>query len=314
MNIMPRRISAGTVIARSNPIFSLNGKAALLRVVFTLVAALATYAAPAQQANIVFYAQGNGAPTETSFPFLVLKLALSKTGKSYVLRPSPIGKANAQRTADAMVADGPIDVQWIGANLVDDQKMSPVLFPIDMGLLGYRVFLIEGSRQKEFSEIKTLSDLRKMVALQGAGWADIDVLRSAGLRVRTAPTYADLFRMTVNGRADYFPRGAFEAYIEKQKFAATAPGLEVEDTLILHYPFSFIFYVKKTDGQLHDDLYRGLVAAFDDGSFKALFTSNPDVQTVVANAHLKTRRVLEIDNPYLSPEMKAVDKRFWYQP
>ena len=285
--------------------------------VFCRIAVLLIASVPvatAQDRNVVYYAQGNGVAAETTFPFQVLRLALLKSGKSYVLRPSPIGRANSQRTADAMAADGPIDIQWIGASLVDDQKMSPVLFPIDMGLLGYRVFLIDGARQNEFNQIKTISDLKKMVALQGAGWADINVLRSAGLSVRTGAIYQDLFRMTVGGRADYFPRGAFEAYTEKSKFAATAPGLEVENTLALHYPFSNIFYVKKTDKTLHDDLYRGLVAAFDDGSFKALFLSNPDVQTVLANAHLKTRRIIEIDNPFLSSDMKAVDKRFWYQP
>ena len=243
--------------------------------------------------NPIYYAQGNGVAAEAGLPFQVLKLGLSKSGKTYVLKPSPIGRANAQRTADAMAADGPIDVEWIGASIFDDKKMLPVLFPIDRGLLGYRVFLIDGARQNEFSQIKTLSDLRKMVALQGAGWTDVNVLRSAGLRVRTAPDLPRrLFRMTVGGRADYFPRGALEAYGEKTKFANTAPGLEVEDALMLHYPYSTIFYVKKTDRALRDDLYRGLVAAFNDGSLQAhLFLSNlPDTQQVLAIAHLNTQR------------------------
>jgi hypothetical protein len=291
----------------------LKCKVGMFLMMLTLTASL-TPGASAQDGNIVYYAQGDGVAAERSFQFQVLKLGLSKTGRSYDLHPSPIGRANSRRTADAMLADGPIDVQWIAASLEDDQKMSPILFPIDMGLLGYRVFLIDGSRQNEFSQIKTIDDLRKMVALQGTGWADVNVLRSAGLRVRTAPMYVDLFHMTVNGRADYFPRGAFEAYSEKLRFAGSAPGLEVENTLVLHYPFSTIFYVKKTDIQLRDDLYRGLVAAFDDGSYKALFLSNPDVQTVLASAHLKTRRVIEIGNPFLSAEMRAIDKRFWYQP
>jgi hypothetical protein len=293
--------------------WTLDLKVAVYLAMLALTPSLAS-SAFAQDRNLVYYARGDEGTAETTFPFQVLKLALSKTGKSYVLEPSPIGRANSQRTADAMVADGPIDVQWVAANLIYDQKLSPVPFPIDMGLLGYRVFLIDVSRQNEFRQIKTIDDLRKMVALQGAGWADVNVLRRAGLRVRTAPNYADLFRMTVNGRADYFPRGAFEAYREKIKFADSAPGLEVEDSLVLHYRFSDIFYVKKTDRQLRDDLYRGLVAAFEDGSFKALFLSNPDVQAVLASAHLKTRRVIEIDNPFLSAEMKAVDQRFWYQP
>jgi hypothetical protein len=291
----------------------LNGKVLLLALV-GLAAALVANAAFAQDPNIVYFALGTGGDAESTFPFQVLKLGLSKTGKPYVLRPSPIGRANAQRTADAMAADEPIDIVWIGASVIDDQRMSPVLFPIDMGLLGYRIFLINGSRQNEFAQIKTIEDLRKMVALQGTGWADVEVLRSAGLRVRTAPTYADLFKMMVNGRADYFPRGAFEAYSDKRRFADSAPGLAVEETLLLRYPFSFIFYVKKTDTTLHDDLYRGLVAAFDDGSYKALFLGNQDFQSVLTNAHLKTRRVIDIENPFLSAQMKAVDKRFWYQP
>lgn len=268
----------------------------------------------AEESATVYYAQGDRTGIENTFPFQVLKLGLSKTGKPYVLRPAPIGRTNSQRTAEAMAADGPVDVQWVGASVADDEKMLPVLFPIDMGLLGYRVFLIDGARQEEFSRIKTVDDLRAKVALQGAGWADVPVLRSAGLPVRTAPNYKDLFLMTVKGRADYFPRGAFEAYSEKRALADSVPGLAVEESLVLYYPFSFIFYVKKKDGQLHDDLYRGLIAAFDDGSYKALFLSNPDVQSVLANAHLKTRRILKIDNPYLSAAMKAVDPRFWYQP
>jgi hypothetical protein len=300
-------------IARSKWTLALKSKVAAYLVVLVLAPSI-RLSAFAQDGHPVYYAQGTQGAVETTFPFQVLKLALSKTGKPYVLQPSPIGRANSQRTADAMVADGPIDVQWVAAELIYDQKLSPVLFPIDMGLLGYRLLLINGSRQDEFRQIKTIDDLRKMVALQGAGWADVNVLRRAGLRVRTAPTYVDLFRMTVNGRADYFPRGAYEAYGEKIKFADSAPGLEVEDSLVLRYRFSDIFYVKKTDRQLHDDLYRGLVTAFEDGSFRALFLSNPDVQAVLTNAHLKTRRVIEIDNPFLSAEMKAVDPRFWYQP
>jgi hypothetical protein len=299
-------------IAKSQWTFDLKCKVAVYLAMLALTPSLASSAFA--QDRIVHYARGDEGAAETTFPFQVLKLALSKTGKPYVLEPSPIGSANSQRAADAMVADGPIDVQWVAANLIYDQKLSPVPFPIDMGLLGYRVFLINVSRQNEFRQIKTIDDLRKMAALQGAGWADVNVLRRAGLRVRTAPNYVDLFRMTVNGRADYFPRGAYEAYREKAKFADSAPGLEVEDSLVLHYRFSDIFYVKKTDRRLRDDLYRGLVAAFEDGSYKALFSNNPDVQSVLANAHLKTRRVIEIDNPFLSAEMKAVDPRFWYQP
>ena len=285
-----------------------------LFVAIVLMAAGRPIIAQAVEGNVVYYNQGAGAAAETSFPFQVLRLALSKCGKTYQLKPSPIGKADSDRAASAMQADGPIDVQWIPERLSDDAKMLPVLFPVDRGLLGYRLFLIDGARQGEFDQIKSLTDLKAKVALQGAGWADVAILRSADLQVRTAPLYPDLFRMTVGGRADYFPRGAFEAYNEVAQWGPATPGLAVEQGLILHYPLATIFYVKKTDKVLADDLLRGLVTAFNDGSYTALFSNNADVKMVVDHAHMKSRRTIEIDNPFMSPAMKATDSRYWYRP
>jgi hypothetical protein len=42
--------------------------------------------------------------------------------------------------------------------------------------------------------------------------------------------------MTIKGRADYFPRGTFEAYSGKRTFAETAPGLALEDSWVLYEP------------------------------------------------------------------------------
>ncbi len=264
--------------------------------------------------NTVYYNQSAGAKAEDSFPFQVLKLALAKSGKPYVLQPSPIGKADSDRAAAAMQADGPIDVQWIPQRSQDDAKMLPVLFPVDRGLLGYRLFLIDGARQGAFDQVRTVDDLKQLVALQGKGWADVAILRAAGLHVRTAPTYEDLFKMTVGGRADFFPRGAFEAYNEVEKWGPATPGLAVEQGLILHYPLATIFYVKKSDKALADDLLRGLVTAFDDGSYMKLFLSNADVRKVLDMAHMKSRRMINIDNPFMSDAMKATNQKYWWKP
>ena len=279
-----------------------------------LLALAAPRTADAVEGNVVYYNQSAGAKAETSFPFQVLKLALAKSGKSYELKPSPIGKADSDRAAATMQADGPVDVQWIPQRAQDDEKMLPVLFPVDRGLLGYRLFLIDGARQGEFDQVKTLDDLKRFVALQGKGWADVKILLNAGLHVRTGPLYPDLFNMTVRGRADYFPRGAFEAYNEVEQWGPKVPGLAVEQGLILHYPLATIFYVKKTDKVLADDLMRGLVSAFNDGSYMKLFLSNPDVRKVLDMAHMKSRRTINIDNPFMSDAMKATDQKYWWKP
>jgi len=263
--------------------------------------------------TVVYYNQGNGVPAEQLFSFKVLKLALAKSGKTYVLKPSPLGKITERRATEAMIAGEKLDVAMLGANAAVDAKLRPVRIPIDKGLLGYRIFLIDGARQAEFSRVRTLADLRRFSALHGLSWPDTQILRHAGLPVWTG-AYASLPRMTMARRADYFPRAAHEVFGDQAKASPDAPGLAVEKTLVLRYRFTALFYVSKANKQLHDDLYRGFLAAYDDGSYEALFRSDPDIRAALTRANLKSRRVIEIDNPYLSPETAAIDERFWFKP
>jgi hypothetical protein len=269
--------------------------------------------APAPAPHVIYYNTNNGIEATRTLPYQVLKLALSKCGKTYVLRPSPLGKATEQRAIEAMVAGQQVDVAWLGVSPQADEKLLPVLFPVDGGLLGYRLLLIDGARQAEFSKVRSVDDLRRLSALQGAGWPDVPLLRGAGLRVLTGE-YKDLFRMLVVGRGDYFPRGAYEVFGEQKDNAAKAPGLAVEKTLLLHYPFTAMFYVQRSNHALHDDIYRGLMAAERDGSYKALFNSNPLVRSAIDQGGFRSRRLIEIDNPYLSAQARAIDARYWYRP
>lgn len=263
--------------------------------------------------QVVYYNTNNGIEATRTLPYQVLKLALSRCGKPYVLKPSPLGKATEQRAIEAMVAGQQVDVAWLGVSQQADNKLLPVLFPVDGGLLGYRLLLIDGARQAEFSKVRSVADLRRLSALQGTGWPDVRLLRGAGLRVLTGE-YKDLFRMLVFRRGDYFPRGAYEIFGEQKDNVAKAPGLAVEKTLLLHYPFTAMFYVQKSNPVLHDDIYRGLMAAERDGSYRALFNSNPLVRSAIDQGGFRSRRLIEIDNPYLSAQARAIDPRYWYRP
>ena len=274
---------------------------------------LARAQAPPQAPQVIYYGQGSKGDVEHSLQFQVLSLAVRECGKPYVLKPSPLGKSAEARTISALADGEQIDVAWLGVSAANDRKLLPVRIPIDRGLMGYRIFLIDGARQPEFDRVRDLTDLRRMKALQGVGWQDVDVLRLAGLQVSTAD-YSHLFRMTLARRGDFFPRSAFEAFGEQAKHASEAPGLAVEKTLVLHYPQASMFYVRRSDPVLHDDLYRGLLKAYDDGAFMTLFNSNPGVRAALDQAHLKSRRVIEIDNPFLSAETRAIPQRFWYRP
>ena len=263
--------------------------------------------------EIVYYNQGAESVSTKSFSFRVLTLALSKSGHAYDLEPSPLGRTSALRAQQAIANGEAMDVAWLGVSKTTDDQLWPIRIPIDRGIQGYRLFLIDGARQAEFSRIKSLNDLKKMTALQGADWPDTSILRSAGLRVNTG-SFTHLCHMLMGGRGDYFPRDISEAFAEQARICKPEHGIAVEQTLVLHYTLAGMFYVRKSNKRLHDDIERGFTAAYDDGSYMALYHADAEIQSAIKLARFKTRRVIEIDNPFVSPDAKKIDKRFWLNP
>ncbi|THF47341.1 type 2 periplasmic-binding domain-containing protein [Allorhizobium terrae] len=279
---------------------------------FTIIAALSgATAASAQEPKVIYYnSSGN---KEKTLGFKALKLAFEKIGNPYVLKPSSIGFNTTNAMIEALVNGDKLDILWASASNKTSEKLLAVPFPIDRGLLGMRIMLIDGARQNEFNQVKTLDDLKKFIALQGLGWADVDVLRKAGLTVRTGSP-KNLYRMTVGGRGDHFARGAFEAFNEQEREVANVPGLAVEKTILLQYESSNTFYVKKTNTKLRDDILRGLEIAWKDGSYNALFFDDPDVKTALSKGDLKNRTLIKINNPNFPADLAKADAPYWYDP
>ncbi len=178
--------------------------------------------------------------------------------------------------------------------------------------MGYRLFIIHPERQSRFDQVTTLADLAKYTALQGTGWADIDILEAAGLPVQ-GMDYGTIFRLINLNRADYFPTGATEVLGELKKFSKDMPNLRLEKNLVLIYPFAMFYFVNKKNQRLHDVIYEGLINAHADGSYEKLFKSHPSISKVLKEAMLSKRRRLEVDNPLMSDEIKQIDARYWYR-
>lgn len=278
-----------------------------------MIAAHAAAATPAQAAgtDTIYYNSSGG--KEKTLGFEVLRLALEKSGKSYVLKPSPSGYSSNAGMVDAIANGAQIDIAWVNASKAVSAKLLSVPFPVDMGLGGYRLFLIDAKRQNEFAQVRNLQGLKNFVALQGTGWADVDVLRKSDLTVRTGPQ-KNLYRMTIGKRGDYFARGVNEALNEQTKQSSELPDLAVEASLVLQYPSASIFYVSKNRPELREDLMRGLEAAWKDGSFQKAFLSNPDVKLALDKGNLKDRTIIKIPNPNLPEDILAMDERYWFKP
>jgi hypothetical protein len=103
-----------------------------------------------------------------------------------------------------------IDLFWATTSLDREEALRPIRIPLLKGLMGHRVLLIQADDQDTFSQVKTLEDLQKLRAGQGADWPDTGILRSNGIEVVTSSYYDALPRMLAAGRFDFFPRGAAE--------------------------------------------------------------------------------------------------------
>jgi ABC-type amino acid transport substrate-binding protein len=193
-----------------------------------------------------------------------------------------------------------------------NENMIPIPIPADRGVHGYRVFLIRADRQAEFSRIRTLKDLRHFVVGQGANWGDIRILEYNGLPVVTASLYDGLFPMLEAGRFDYFSRSVLEAPLEMKSFGPKYPALVIENSLLLHYRFPVVFFVSKNDPALAKRIEAGMESMVEDGSLKRLFDRY--FQKSLATLNLKSRRVIELQNPYLPAFVPVSNRALWFDP
>ena len=204
---------------------------------------------------------------------------------------------------------GNVDVLWSGASAHLDEELLTVRIPLFKGLLGHRIFIIKKENQALFDSVKTLDQLKQLMAGQGTLWGDTRVLKDAQIPTVATLKYNNLFYMLEGGRFDYFPRAVHEPWDEVD--SRPELNLAVEKNILLLYPFAMYLYVKKDNQALHDKLYKGFEMAIADGSFDELFFNNEVIKTALQKADLKNRNVIRIGNPTMHPDTPLNRSEFW---
>ncbi len=243
-----------------------------------------------------------------AYPVKVLALALSKSGIPHTLAPMPYQMPQG-RALKQLAQDTDLNVVWSITSRERERDLLPVRIPIDKGLYGWRIFLVNKESVATFSGIKSLGDLQALKAGQGHDWPDTTILRANGLPVEVSPRYDSLFRMLKSNRFDYFPRSVLEIWGEADRYGDR--GLVVEPRVLLHYPTAFYFFVSKNNPELAEILERGLNAAIKDGSFERLFQQT--YGDVMLRANLSGRTKLLLNNPLLPAKMPLHRKELWIQ-
>ena len=260
---------------------------------FALLGALSAWAEP----GVVIYPSSGVADDQRSrFYISLLQIALDKGGGGLQARESPVPSVNL-RTFERMVTGNGIDVVWAPTTAQLERDYLPVRVPLDKGVLGWRIFLVNKAEREKFSAVHSMVQLKALSAGQAGEWVDTQILRHNGMTVVESTLYETLFKMLAGHRFDYMPRGIAEIIGEADNYAHL--GLEIEPRLALHYPFCTYFFVARGNEQLAAHLERGLRKAQRDGTFESLF--HQYMGREIAAAKLDKRMVFELENPTLPP-------------
>jgi len=149
----------------------------------------------------------------------LLNLALQKTQEKYgpyKLVPSKFG-ANERRSqvdAENGVYENFFFKQSATPELMNNFAYIP--FPVDRGIVGYRVAFLSTKTKEKLKQVKTLADLKHMTILQGVGWLDAEILQRQGFNVILSGYFDPMFQMVARNRVDLFFRGVNELYDEWQ--------------------------------------------------------------------------------------------------
>lgn len=209
---------------------------------------------------------------------------------------------------------GGLNTLVLDATLALDEALQAVKIPIDKGLLGFRVFLIQVEDQSRFADVQSLEQLRQFRFGQQREWSDVAVYQAAGLPVVSGSSYEGLFHMLMLRRFDAFGRGVTEVGGELAHWRKKYPQMAIEKGLLLYYPLPVYFWFPRTEeGSRHAQrVEAGMLALIADGTLNRLFTE--EYGGVIQRFNLHTRRTIRIANPGLPPGQPFDNKAYWFVP
>jgi hypothetical protein len=252
-------------------------------------------------ASMIVTVQGAETATDSRYEYdhAVIRLALEKTRKEhgeFVLRETPIGQ-NSQRSMLTLTNNRYANyiIKYSMSNKLPDGLIA-IPFPVDLGIVGYRVGFVSQDTKEKLKAVKTLEDLQRFEVIQGIGWLDPLILEHHGFKVRKGEDFNAMFSMVALNRSDIFLRGANELLGEWQTHQSI-PKLTYDETISVYYPLPRFLITSEENTELAARVHEGLLRAFDDGSLMKLWEEK--YLASVEFADLKTRKIFRLTNPYI---------------
>ncbi len=259
------------------------------------------------------------------------------------IRQDSQGEATQQRVSQD-VQYGELTVMWAATEPNLESTLIPIRIDIFKGLFGARVLMmntpglltpnnhgvlveaqaswVEDEKQKyhalsqKLAKVSEVHDFSRLGIRFGQGrtWADTDILEANNLIVVKTTKYQSLFYKLGAGRFDVFPRGIHEPFGEIERLLTgdwafpdgARETLEVDQNLLLLYPNPYFLFISPTRPDIAKYIELGLERAMQNGSFDAFFYQDTRVKIAFEKGNFQGRRVIQLSNPYLTPETLRV--------
>lgn len=177
-----------------------------------------------------------------------------------------------------------------------DRQHIAIRIPIRLGLLSYRLLLVNKADLAKFEKIQTLQELKDLRVGLTNYWETTKILKNEAFNILETAHFDGLFLMLDKQRFDYLPRGIYEIFSELNARQNVLSNVVVEPTIALHIPMLSYVYVSPSEQRLAKRIKAGLQKLMFNGELKTLLYKHYGEDLVRAN--LKDRKVFEIKNSY----------------
>ncbi|TYK66336.1 hypothetical protein [Colwellia echini] len=216
--------------------------------------------------------------------------------KLEILKITMSGSRMSQRLLEGKT----VNTVFLPANKEWDEKALVIRVPVRLGLLNYRLLLINKTDIEKFSQVNTLDDLNLLQAGLTTDWQTTKIYKLQNLSYVDTGHFEGIFLMLNKHRFDYLPRGIYEVYDELEARKDQLTDIVVEPTLALNIPMYTYIYVSPKTPEIAKRLESGLRKILANGDLKKLLYKYYAAD--IERANLKSRKIIKIENPYYSQE------------
>jgi len=202
----------------------------------------------------------------------LLSKALNNIG--YTANLNYVGDVNYKRELKYL-ANGNLSLTWRMQTGDRDNKFERIDVPLTNGLIGSRVLLIPSSKQKQYTNLRTIEQFRASGLVGGfhEHWLDTKIWHHNELAfIAITGPYVKLFKLVAsqNRGIDYFSRSV----IEVLDGVDLMPGLEIEKHLLFKYDVDFYFYLGSMEPEIKNIIRKAIHNAQLSGLREELINSH----------------------------------------